>query len=114
MGYRTLFTGLGIIAGWLAALLGLSYYFRRRIGPALWRRLHRATVVVYVLGLIHVIGAGTDASTAWLRWFMLLTAVPMAALFVRRVIGRRPGRAPAPAPARRQVAGPRRPAKETA
>jgi sulfoxide reductase heme-binding subunit YedZ len=90
MGYRTFFTGLGIIGGWLAALLGLTYYVRRHIGAALWRRAHRATVVVYVLGLIHTIGAGTDASTPWLRWFMALTAIPMAALFARRVLGRRP------------------------
>jgi sulfoxide reductase heme-binding subunit YedZ len=107
MGYRTLFTGLGIIAGWMAALLGLSYYFRRHIGAALWRKAHRATVVVYVLGLIHTIGAGTDASTGWLRWFMALTAIPMAALFVRRVIGRKP----APAP---RVARAPRPVKELA
>jgi sulfoxide reductase heme-binding subunit YedZ len=109
MGYRTFFTGMGIIAGWLAALLGLSYYFRKHIGAARWRKAHRATVVVYVLGLIHTIGAGTDASTAWLRWFMALTAVPMAALFLRRVIGRKP----APAPARRVARAPR-PVKELA
>jgi sulfoxide reductase heme-binding subunit YedZ len=89
MGYRTLFTGLGILAGWLAALLGLSFYFRRRIGAALWRKTHRATVVVYALGLVHTIGAGTDARTPWLGWFMALTAVPMAALFMRRVLGAR-------------------------
>ena len=100
MGYRTFFTGLGIIAGWLAALLGLSFYIRRHIGPALWRKAHRATVVVYALGLIHTIGAGTDASTGWLRWFMALTAIPMAGLFLRRVLGRKPAprvaRAPQP------------------
>ena len=32
MGYRPLCTGLGIVGGYLAALLGLSFYFRRRIG----------------------------------------------------------------------------------
>jgi sulfoxide reductase heme-binding subunit YedZ len=87
MDYKTLFTGLGILGGWLAAFLGLTFYFRRRIGSALWRRMHRATVLVYVLGLLHTIGAGTDASTPWLRWFMALTAIPIAALFVRRVAG---------------------------
>lgn len=109
MGYRTVFTGLGIIAGWLAALLGLSFYFRRRIGPALWRKAHRATVVVYVLGLIHTIGAGTDAATPWLRWYMALTAIPMTVLFLRRVLGRRPAPMPAQRPARA-----RRPVEEIA
>ena len=67
MGYRPLFTGLGIIAGYLAALLGLSFYARRRIGAKLWRKLHRATVLVWALGCVHAIGAGTDASSPWLR-----------------------------------------------
>ena len=110
MAYRTFFTGLGIIGGWLAALLGLSYYVRRRIGPALWRKAHRATVVVYALGVIHTLGAGTDASTPWLRWFMLVTAVPIGLLFVRRVAGRRP----APARAQRRMGQPPLPVKEIA
>jgi sulfoxide reductase heme-binding subunit YedZ len=93
MDYRTLFTGFGIVAGWLALLLGMSFYFRRRIGAARWRRMHKATVVVYVLGLVHTIGAGTDAATPWLRWFMISTAVPITALFLKRVAG--PQRAPA-------------------
>jgi sulfoxide reductase heme-binding subunit YedZ len=97
MGYRSLFTALGVFGAWLAALLGLSYYFRRYIGAARWRKAHRATVVVYILGLIHTIGAGTDASTVWLRWSMALTAIPITVLFLRRLLGRKP----APLPQRR-------------
>jgi sulfoxide reductase heme-binding subunit YedZ len=98
MTYRTLFTGLGILGGWLAALLGLSFYVRRHIGPRLWRRMHRLTLVVYVLALVHTIGAGTDASAPWLRWFMALTAIPIAGLFVKRLVGSRstPARPPVP------------------
>ena len=62
MGYRPVYTGLGILAGYLAAALGLTFYAAdRRIGARLWRKAHRATVVVYLLGLVHVLGAGTDA-----------------------------------------------------
>jgi sulfoxide reductase heme-binding subunit YedZ len=104
MGYRTFFTGLGIVGGWLAALLGLSFYVRRWIGAALWRKAHRATVVVYVLGLVHAIGAGTDASSPWLRWFMALTAVPIGGLFLRRVLGRKPAPLPQRVPRRRLAA----------
>ena len=85
MGFRPLFTGLGIVGGYLAALLGLSFYFRRRIGAKLWRKAHRATVVVYLLGLIHAFGAGTDASTVWFRWWVLMTAPFIGGLFVYRV-----------------------------
>jgi sulfoxide reductase heme-binding subunit YedZ len=96
MRYRPAFTGLGILAAYTAALLGLSFYVRRSIGTRLWRRMHRATVVVYALGLIHAIGAGSDASTPWLRLFLLVTAIPIVALFVRRIAvrrARRPARA---------------------
>jgi sulfoxide reductase heme-binding subunit YedZ len=95
IGYRTAYVALGILAGYLAALLGLSFYVRRRIGARLWRRLHRATVLVYVMGLVHTLGAGTDAGSAWLRAVMLGTAVPITVLFVRRIAHRaQPARRP--------------------
>jgi methionine sulfoxide reductase heme-binding subunit len=94
--YRPLFTGLGIVAGYAAALLGLSFYARRRIGGRRWRKLHRATPLVYVLGLAHTLGAGTDAGALWLRVVMAAGAVPIAALLALRLAGRR-RRAPAAA-----------------
>ena len=94
MAYRPLFTGLGIIGGYLAALLGLSFYARRRIGVRLWRRLHRATLLVWVLGVVHTLGAGSDAATPWLRAFVLAPAIPIAYLIVRRTLSARRRRAP--------------------
>lgn len=92
MGYRPLFSGLGVVAGYLAALLGLSFYARRRIGARLWRKLHRATVLVWALGVAHALGAGSDAGSLWLRGFMLATGVPIVVLFAMRML-RRPRRA---------------------
>ncbi|HET7122373.1 MAG TPA: ferric reductase-like transmembrane domain-containing protein [Solirubrobacterales bacterium] len=89
MGFKPLFTGLGIIGGYLAALLGLSYYVRRRVGAKLWRKAHRATVVVYLLGLVHALGAGTDASAVWFRWWVILTTPAIGGLFVYRVLSAR-------------------------
>ena len=97
MSHRPAYTGLGVIAFYLAALLGLSFYARRRIGPLLWRKLHRATVVVYVLGVIHTLGAGTDAHSQWLRVLMLASGAPIVFLFCARLLG------PPPRPARRPV-----------
>ena len=98
MSYRPGFTGMGIIAGWLAAGLGLSFYARRRIGAKLWRRMHRWTVAVWGLGVVHTLGAGTDAGATWLRALLLATGVPIALLFLRRVL---PGGSRAPRPAAR-------------
>ncbi len=86
MSFKPLFTGLGIVGGYLAALLGLSFYFRKRIGAKLWRKAHRATVLVYLLGLVHAFGAGTDASTPWFRWWVVMTTPLVGGLFVYRVL----------------------------
>jgi sulfoxide reductase heme-binding subunit YedZ len=83
--YRPEFTGLGIIAGYLAALLGPSFYLRRRIGTRRWRSLHRLTVVVWALSAAHTLGAGTDAPRPWLRAVALAPAVPVAYLLVLRL-----------------------------
>lgn len=93
MAYRPVWTGFGIIAGWLAALLGLSFYVRRRISPRLWRQAHKATIVVFILGVVHTLGAGTDASSPWLFWPVASSAALVAVLFVARVVqGIRKGR----------------------
>lgn len=89
LGFKTFFTGLGVIGGYLAALLGLSYYVRRRIGAKLWRKAHRATVLVYLLGLVHALGAGSDASAVWFRWWVMLTTPIVGGLFVYRVFSGR-------------------------
>ncbi len=94
--YRPAFVAAGIVGGYLAAALGLSFYARRRIGGKRWRNLHRATPVVYVLGLVHTLGAGTDAGSSWLRAFMLATAVPAVGLLVVRMRKKKPARRPAP------------------
>jgi sulfoxide reductase heme-binding subunit YedZ len=96
IGYRPAFTGLGILGGYLAAALGLSFYLRRRIGPRLWRRVHRLTVVVWGLAMVHVVGAGTDVSSPWLRAMLLAIAAPVVVLAARRAL-------PRPLPARSEA-----------
>ena len=84
--YRPLWTSLGIIAGWLAALLGLTFYVRRRIGSQLWRRLHRATILVWVLAVAHTIGAGTDGYERLMQAILVVTGIPICFLFLRRTV----------------------------
>jgi sulfoxide reductase heme-binding subunit YedZ len=103
MPYRPAFTGLGIVAGYLAAVLGPTYYMRRRIGTRRWRFVHRATVIVYALGLVHALGGGTDGATVWFRTLALFTAMPIVVLLVARYAG--PRRRPA-APVRRSAPPP--------
>ena len=83
--YRPLWTGLGIGAGWLLALLGLSYYARRRVGAARWRRLHRWTALAWVLSVVHVIGSGTDMARGWYVVLLAVTTAPAAVLLAWRL-----------------------------
>jgi sulfoxide reductase heme-binding subunit YedZ len=96
MSYRPAFSGLGILAAYLAATLGLSFYVRRRIGAKRWRSLHRLTLLVYVLGVVHTLGSGTDATTPWMAAILLLTGSPILFLALLRWL---PGAAAAPRPA---------------
>jgi sulfoxide reductase heme-binding subunit YedZ len=89
MDYKPLWTGLGILSGHLAAILGLSFYFRKRIGNKRWRKLHRLTSLVYVLALAHTIGAGSDVKAPWLQAALLGSAAAVLFLLLLRVLPQR-------------------------
>jgi sulfoxide reductase heme-binding subunit YedZ len=107
LGFETFFTGLGVIAAYLALLLGLSFYARRRIGAKLWRKAHRASVLVYAFGLVHALGAGTDTSAVWFRWWVMATTPIVGGLFAYRLLE---GRAKARAKTAKPKAGTAKPA----
>jgi sulfoxide reductase heme-binding subunit YedZ len=92
--FERLWMTVGIISGWGLLMLGLSYYARARIGVERWRRLHRLTAVVWIMGIAHSFGQGTDAGQLW---FLVATGVailPAAGLLVVRHLGIRPSAVP--------------------
>ena len=103
MTYRPGFTGLGVIAGWLALLLGLSFYARRWIGAKRWRSMHRATLLVWLMAAVHTLGAGTDAGAVWLQAIVAAPAVGILLILPARLLRPR-RRAAAQAAARRRAA----------
>lgn len=114
--YRPIWTGIGIISGYGLAVLGVSYYFRDRIGAVRWRRAHRLTAVFWVLAIGHTIGAGSDAAEPWFLFASGALVIPAALMLGLRWLGRgleqpapRPGsaftpEAPAPRPGARAEA----------
>jgi methionine sulfoxide reductase heme-binding subunit len=86
LGYRPQYTGIGIVGGYMAVLLGPSFYLRRRIGARRWRRLHTLIFVSWLLCAAHTLGAGSDAQRLWLRAIVFVPAVPIAYLLVLRLL----------------------------
>jgi methionine sulfoxide reductase heme-binding subunit len=94
--YKSIWTSLGIVAGWSLILLGVSYYFRRTIGARRWRTLHRFTALAWIAGLVHALGEGTDAGQLWFLAMVAIVTIPALMLLAARLlgIGRLPGAAP--------------------
>jgi methionine sulfoxide reductase heme-binding subunit len=83
-GYKSSWMTIGIVAGWAMILLGLSYYFRARIGQERWRTLHRFTALAWLLGLVHSLGEGTDAGQAWFLTMTAIVVLPVIVLMAMR------------------------------
>ena len=96
--YKSVWTTVGIVSGWSLILLGLSYYARRRIGVARWRRLHRFTALAWLLGLGHALGEGTDAGQVWFLAMIAIVAIPALGLLATRMLGSSSGTPAPPAP----------------
>jgi sulfoxide reductase heme-binding subunit YedZ len=89
--YRPIWTGLGIVAGYGLATLGLTYYFRDRMGASRWRRLHRLTAVFWLFAIAHTIGAGSDAAEWWFLGASGAVVIPASLLLLLRWLGRAGG-----------------------
>ena len=99
--YEPLWTGIGIVAGWLLVGLGLSFYVRAQIGVQRWRKLHRLTALAWVMAIGHSLGAGTDADQWWFLTACALVVLPVLALlssvlFANSHVVHTPGRDPSP------------------
>jgi sulfoxide reductase heme-binding subunit YedZ len=106
--YRPLWTGLGIIAGYGLAVLGLTYYLRDRIGAVRWRRLHRLTAVFWLLAVGHTIEAGSDAAQIWFLAVSGALVIPSALLLALRWLGRAGGGTPGLRPEQSSATSPAR------
>jgi len=63
--YRPAAVAAGVVAAWLLTIITASFWMRRRLGVRAWRRLHKATYLLFVLAAAHGLTAGTDSSQPW-------------------------------------------------
>lgn len=82
--------GLGVVAGYLMLVVHASFGLRKRIGTAMWRRLHYLSFVAFVLITVHALAVGTDRANPWFAsvYVVLLIAV-MSLLGLRAYFARK-------------------------
>jgi len=73
--YRTFWLGLGTIAAELVAAIGITTLARGFIGPRAWKIVHWLAYAAWPIGVVHGLGTGTDA---WSAWFFALACVCIA------------------------------------
>lgn len=101
-GWREPWTGFGILTAGLTLLVGVSFSLKRFIGQRVWRALHVLTFPLYVLALVHGVGAGSDTSTPWMQVLYLATGSTVVLLTIYRLL-RAGSRAPVAGSVARQA-----------
>jgi predicted ferric reductase len=71
--YRPVWTGFGIIALYLSAIVYWSVHVRTRIGYRAWHAIHLLSVAAFGLALAHGLASGTDSTSPALRAMYLVT-----------------------------------------
>ncbi len=106
-GYRTFFVGLGAVAFDILLALAISGILRQRIGRRTWRAIHWAAYACWPIALVHAVGTGSDAGSAWLLAVVALCCATVAAAVVARLGALRGDAAPPTPPAGRPSAATR-------
>jgi len=96
--YRPEAVGLGTLAFWVIVIVTLSFPFKKRLGHAVWKRLHYASYAAFGLVSLHGIFAGTEGTNPGLR-MLVGGGVVMVVLLLGIRLGKDQGKS-SPAPAR--------------
>jgi sulfoxide reductase heme-binding subunit YedZ len=75
--YRPLWLGLGALAFDLLLAVMVTSLLRRRLGYRAWRAVHFSAYACWPLAMLHGLGTGSDATSAWM---LLLSALCLAAV----------------------------------
>jgi predicted ferric reductase len=85
----------GIVAMYLLVAIEVTSLLQRHMPRRVWHAVHLTSFGLFAFATVHGLTAGTDAGSAWVRWFALLSTVVIVNLTVLRVVSRKAGRAPA-------------------
>jgi predicted ferric reductase len=85
-GYKPVWVGAGQIGFYLFAIVGLSFYVRKRLGHRTWRLIHFLSFLTFALALAHGIFAGTDTTVEAVQMFYWATGATLIFLTVYRIL----------------------------
>jgi predicted ferric reductase len=71
--YRPVWVGVGVISFYLALLVTITFYLRRRIGIKTFKVIHYTSLVSYFGVVIHSFLSGTDSSVSAVQWMYFST-----------------------------------------
>ncbi len=74
---KPLWLGLGTLALDLTLTVVATSLLRHRIGLRTWRAVHWCTYALWPLALVHGLGNGTDAGSAWFLVLSAACAIPV-------------------------------------
>ncbi len=107
--YRPTWTGIGQLGFYVWLIVALSFYVRSSIGQKTWRVLHYLSFIMYLMGLVHGLFGGTDATTSWAQYYYWISGGSILFLLFYRIVNAivekltKPARRVAPAPNPAQV-----------
>jgi predicted ferric reductase len=99
--YHPFWIGLGALSLDLLLAVVITSLLRRRVGYRAWRLVHWTSYASWPIALIHSIGTGTDAGSAWMTVLIVVLVSVMIAAVLARLGGRR-SREPVLAPRARE------------
>ncbi len=84
--YEPLWVGLGILSFYLMAILIVSFYFKKRMGHKVWRLLHYASFLGWVMVTFHGLMAGSDTRTPVMLMIYVVSTVSISFLTSYRIL----------------------------
>ncbi|PDW02012.1 ferric reductase-like transmembrane domain-containing protein [Candidatus Viridilinea mediisalina] len=87
-GHAPFWVGLGQVAFYGMALIGMSFYVKDRLGRRVWQWLHLLGYVTFLLALVHGIMSGTDSGNLWVQVIYWISGGSILFLSVYRVLVR--------------------------
>jgi ferredoxin/DMSO/TMAO reductase YedYZ heme-binding membrane subunit len=76
---------LGVLGAELTVVVAASTWFRRRVSPRSWHRVHLLAHPAYVLSIAHVLMAGSDVGHPLLAALLVVTVVVLVVVWLVRV-----------------------------